>query len=176
MALSLPLVGCLSVDEIQTPNGDIDLSGDEATPDESAESDEPGAEDDGVCGSSGFRVFRAAGRDQLGAWARASLVPSCRGTGYRLSALAPRLGSSFAVDLTADGSRVLEAAYTTTSVGADGEEWGEYEAVVDVAALRFGAALESGAQPFELVANILGPYGPVSFEVSGCALVGLSPC
>jgi hypothetical protein len=170
----LPIAGCLSVDDIQTPNGDIDLSSDEAMAGEDAENAAPASEDDAVCGSEGFRVVRAAGRDQLGAWARASLVRSC--TGYRLSALAPRLGSSFAFDLTADGSRVVQAIYSTTSLGADGEEWGEYEAVIDVVALRFGVALASGAQPFELVGSILGPYAPVSFEVSGCAQVGLSPC
>jgi hypothetical protein len=169
------LGGCLSVDEVQTPNGDIQLSRDEAAPEGGTDPRAAGA-DDAVCGTQGFRVVRAAGRDQLGAWSRASLVPSCTGTRNRLSALAPRLGSSFAIELNADGSQVLSATYSTTSVGADGEEWGEYEALVDVGSLRFLAQRASGEQPFELVGNILGPFGPVSFEASGCAQVRLNPC
>jgi hypothetical protein len=172
--------GCVSLDEIQTPNGDLDLSSDEAASGGGAAgqggSAGQGNEADTLCGRQGFRIVRAAGRDVLGSWSRASLVSACGGSGHRLSALAPRLGSAFAVDLTADGTRVIQATYSTTAVGADGEEWGEYEAVVDVSALRFGAALQAGEQPFELTGNILGPYGPVSFEAAGCADVRLNPC
>jgi hypothetical protein len=174
------LAGCVAIDEIQTPNGDIDLSADEAGS-QGGSAGQGGSggragEVDAVCGSQGFRVVRAAGRDVLGAWSRASLVSACAGSGHRLSALAPRLGSSFAIDLTADATRVIQATYSTTLVGADGEEWGEYEALVEVSALRFGAPRQAGEQPFELVGTILGPYGPVSFEAAGCAEVRLNPC
>lgn len=167
------LAGCVSLDEVQTPNGGLELSSDEATP--AGAAGQGGGADPG-CGSQGFRLLRAAGRDVLGAWSRPSLVPSCTGAVQRLSARAPRLGSAFAIDLSADGARLLQATYSTAGVGADGEEWGEYEAVLDVAALRFEAPRQAGEQPFELVGTILGPYGPVAFEAAGCAEVRLDPC
>ena len=172
----LCLAGCLSIDEIQTPNGDIELARDEAAAGAgggAARQADPAVE---VCGSQGFRLVRAAGRELSGSWSRASLVPSCSGTRYRLSALAPLLESSFAVELTGDGTRVIQASYSTLNLGADGEQWGEFEAVVDVAALRFGQLLQSGEVPFELSGTILGPYGPVSFEAAGCAERRLNPC
>jgi len=173
----LCLAGCLSIDEIQTPNGDIELARDEAAAagagGGAAQPADAVAE---LCGSQGFRLVRAAGRDLVGAWSRASLVPSCSGTRYRLSALAPRLESSFAVDLTGDGASVIQASYSTLNLGADGEQWGEFEAAVDVAGLRFGQPLQSGEVPFELSGTILGPYGPVSFEAAGCAERRLNPC
>ncbi len=183
MALGLVpacLAGCVTVDDIQTPNGGITLSESEAGAEgsESPSGEAPSDMDDadGVCGALGWSVVRLAGSDQLAAWSAASLAPNCSGTRYQLSALAPSSGSSFAFDVTADGSRVLEATYASTSLGPDGEEWGEYVAPIDVQALSFGAALEGGEQPFAFVGNILGPFGPVSFEAMGCARVRVIPC
>lgn len=161
---------------MQTPNGDVTISRDDESVDEAATSgdmDELAAS--GVCGSQGFSVVQVAGRDQVAAWAEPSLVPSCTGSRQHLSALAPRLGSELSLDMAADGS-LLAALYSTTSLGADGEEWGEYDALLDLDVLRFGTASAAGQQPFQLSGTILGPYGPVPIAAVGCARRRVLPC
>jgi hypothetical protein len=70
----------------------------------------------------------------------------------------------------------VDATYSTTSIGADGETWGEYEALIDIEAVSFAAASSATEQPFEFSGTILGPFGPVSIAVSGCARVRPARC
>jgi hypothetical protein len=168
------LTGCLALDEVQTPNGDIDLSGD--MPAASARDGGVSPESSGACGDRGWAFVRVGGRDQLSSWSAPDLAPSCGGAPHRLTALAPRIGSSLRLGVSTSTGRVVDATYSTTSTGADGETWGEYEALIDVESVSFAAASSATEQPFEFSGTILGPFGPVSIAVSGCARVRPARC
>lgn len=167
------LAGCVSVDEIQTPNGDLGFDGAGAGGTSAAP---PEADQEGQCGAGGWSMLRVAGREQVMDWAEPSLVPGCSGAPHRLSALAPRLGANLLVLLAANTGRVVDASYSTTAVGADGEDWGDFEAFVELASLSFATATTATEQPFDLAGTIWGPFGPVSLVASGCARVRVSPC
>ena len=174
LALSIALpFGCVSVDEVQTPNGtfgdDVDGAGGSA-----ASPLEP--EREGPCGESGWSFLRVAGREQGTDWAQPSLVSGCAATPLRLSAFAPRLGATLEILLAANGGRVIDATYSTTGPGADGEDWGEYAAFVELASLSFATSTAATEQPFDLAGTIWGPFGPVSLAASGCARVRITPC
>jgi len=167
------LLGCVAVDGVQTPNGTF---GDGAAG-AGGSSDAPlEPEDDGPCGEGGWSFLRVAGREQAADWAQSSLASGCSGAPSRLSAFAPRLGATLEILLAANGGRVIDATYSTTGVGADGEDWGEYAAYVELVSLTFPVATGPAEQPFDLTGTIWGPFGPVSLAASGCARVRLTPC
>jgi hypothetical protein len=168
------LAGCLAIDELQTPNGDIDLSRD--MPAEGAGDAGAPPESSGACGDRGWAFVRVGGRDQLPSWSAPDLAPSCGSAPHRLTALAPRMGTSLRLSVSTSTGRVVDATYSTTSIGADGETWGEYEALIDIEAVSFAAASSATEQPFEFSGTILGPFGPVSIAVSGCARVRPARC
>jgi hypothetical protein len=168
---------CLAVDEVQTPNADVDLSSERGAGGgggSSASGDSPAAS--GSCAEPGWALVRVGGRDQLIAWTAPVLTPSCSAAPHRLTALAPRLGSSVSLDVSSSTGQVVEATYSSTSSGADGELWGEYVAPIDIATVRFGTATSAEAQPFEFAGAVLGPFGPVSIAMSGCALIRPTRC
>lgn len=171
------VAGCVTIDEVQTPNGDLDFSP-EADADGTADAGGRGeAGGDGRdCASLGWAFVHVGGRDELPSWSAPVLTRGCGAAPHRLTALAPRLGSALSLMVAANTGRVVEATYSTTGVGADGEEWGSYEAWIDLGALSFGVASTPGQQPFVLAGSILGPFGPVSIELSGCARVRAAGC
>lgn len=164
------LFGCVSLDEVQTPNGTFGdgAGGSSAAPLEPAS--------DGVCGEGGWSFLRVAGREQGPDWAQPSLTLGCASGPYRLSALAPRLGATLEVLIAANAARVIDATYSTTRLGADGEDWGEYDAFVELSSSSFPTALSASEQPFDLAGTIWGPFGPVSLAASGCARLRVTPC
>jgi hypothetical protein len=165
--------GCLSIDEVQTPNGDLTRGGgaDEMTPEATSE----GTDRSSACGDRGWTLVRLANRDQLEAWAAPSMAQGCGAAPHRLSATAPALGWALELALSSSTGRVVDATYTTTDLGADGEQWGDYAALIELSVLRFGAATES-EQAFELAGTIFGPFGAVPLEAAGCARLRRSPC
>jgi hypothetical protein len=168
------LAGCIAIDEVQTPNGDIELSPDvpaEGRRDAGASQSAPG-----TCATEGWSFVRVGGRDQRTAWSAPDLAPSCGSAPHRLTALAPRIGSSLRLGVSTSTGRIVDATYSTTGTGADGETWGEYEALIDIESVSFAAASSATRQPFELSGTILGPFGPVSIAVSGCARVRPARC
>jgi hypothetical protein len=162
--------GCPAIDGVETPNGDVDFS-----PDEAANDADSQASSDG-CRERGWTLVLVAGRDQLSTWSAPSLVPSCSAAPHRLTALAPETDSSLSLEVSVRTGQVVEATYTTTNTGADGEAWGEYVAPIDVERLSFGAASAPTEQPFAFAGTILGPFGPVPITMIGCARVRPSPC
>jgi hypothetical protein len=164
------IVGCLTVDEVQTPNADIMLS------DEAATGSGGSPASSSSCSEQGWALVRIADRDQLPMWSAPVLAPSCSTAPHRLTALAPRTGNSLSLEISPRTGQVVEASYSTTSTGADGEPWGEYVAPVDVERLTLNAASSPAEQPFELAGIILGPFGPVPIRMIGCARVRLVPC
>jgi hypothetical protein len=165
--------GCVSLDDIQTPNGDLDV----ASRDPLQPGDSPAADaSTGDACREGWTAIRFDGREQRTAWTAPSLTLSCGSAPHRLSALAPALGASLSLSLASSTGRVLEAVYSSTRLGADGEEWGAYDAVIDVTGLELGATNDPTQQPFVFVGTIFGPFGPVTIEASGCARVRASPC
>jgi hypothetical protein len=164
-------IGCLAIDDVQTPNGDVEFSR------EGAPAGDAGVrESSGRCPEQGWTLVRVDGRDQLSAWSAAGLAPSCSAAPHRLTALAPRTRASLSVEVSTRTGQVVEATYSTTDTGADGEAWGEYQAPIDVERLSFGAATSPTEQPFEFAGTILGPFGPVSIAMIGCARVPPNPC
>jgi hypothetical protein len=177
LALAALLTGCAAIDEIQTPGADIDLSPEPGAAGAAGAGGQAGSSSDGRdCASLGWALVNVGGRDQLPAWSAPVLTQSCGTAPHRLTALAPRLGSSLSLLLAANTGRVLEATYSTTGIGADGEEWGDYEAWIDLGAAALGAVTTPGQQPFQLAGTILGPFGPVPIELSGCARVRAAGC
>lgn len=177
LALGALLGGCVALDEIQTPAADIDLSPERGAAGAAGAGGQAGSSGDGRdCASLGWAIVHVGGRDELPAWSAPVLTQSCGAAPVRLTALAPRLGSSLSLMVAANTGRVVEATYSTTGVGADGEEWGDYEAWIDLGAMSFGAVTTPGQQPFQLAGSILGPFGPVSIELSGCARVRAAGC
>ena len=85
--------------------------------------------------------MRIAGREQGADWAQPSLAFGCGSSPHRLSALAPRLGATLEVLVAANGARVIDATYSTTRLGADGEDWGEYDAFVELSDEQLNAQL-----------------------------------
>lgn len=176
-AVGVLLGGCVSIDEVQTPNGDLDFSPDSEAGGAAGTGGQGGAAGAGRdCASLGWGSLHLGGRDELPSWSAPVLTQSCGLSPHRFTALAPRLGSSLSLSVAANTGRVLEATYSTTGVGADGEEWGSYEAWIDLDAVSFGGATTPGQQPFQLTGTILGPFGPVSIELSGCARVRSAGC
>ena len=173
-ALALLLAGCVAIDEVQTPNGDIDLSPQAGGAASGGQGGAAGATRD--CAALGWAYLHVGGRDALPSWSAPTLTRSCGTAPHRLTALAPRLGSALSLDVAVSTGRVVEATYSTTGIGADGEPWGDYDAPVDLGALRFGAVNTPDQQPFQFEGSILGPFGPVPIEVSGCARVRASGC
>lgn len=167
------LAGCVALDTVQTPIGDVDLSSD--MPAAGAMRD-GGAPESEACGEPGWSFVRIDGRDQLPAWSAPDLAPSCGSAPHRLTALAPRIGSSLRLGVSSSTGRIVDATYSTTSTGADGETWGEYEALIDIETIRFATPSSATEQPFELSGTILGPFGPVSIAMSGCARVRPARC
>ncbi len=170
LALAALLTGCVSIEDIQTPNGSVDLSPDEGAPDASA------GDGRGACGERGWALVSVAGRDQSASWSAPSLTLSCGAAPYRLSASAPRLGSTLSLRVSASNGRVLDGTYSTTRVGADGEEWGDYDAPLDVDSATFGVPTSPAEQPFQLVGTIFGPFGLVPIALSGCARIIPAAC
>jgi hypothetical protein len=168
------LVGCVAIDEVQTPSADVDFSPDEGAAGAAGQGGSAGEGRD--CASLGWAFVHVGGRDDLSAWSAPVLAQGCGSAPHRLTALAPRLGCSLSLVVAANTGRVLEATYSTTGIGADGEEWGDYEAWIDLDAASFGAATTPGQQPFQLAGTILGPFGPVPIELSGCARVRAGAC
>ena len=121
-------------------------------------------------------LVSVAGREQSASWSAPSLTLSCGAAPYRLSAAAPRLGSALSFSVSASNGRVLEGTYSTARVGADGEEWGDYDAPIDVDSATFGAATSPAEQPFQLVGTIFGPFGLVPIALSGCARIIPASC
>jgi hypothetical protein len=167
------LFGCVSVDDVQTPNGTFGDDADGAGGSSAAPLDSEG---DGQCGQGGWSFLRVAGREQGTDWAQPSLASGCASAPHRLSALAPRLGATLEILIAANGGRVIDATYSTTGRGADGEEWGEYAAFVELASLSFPAATAATEQPFDLAGTIWGPFGPVTLAAGGCARLRVTPC
>jgi hypothetical protein len=164
---------CVSLDEIQTPNGDLNVaSRDPLQPGGSSTADASAGD---AC-REGWAAIRFDGREQRTAWAAPSLTLSCGSAPHRLSALAPALGASLSLSLASSTGRVLDAAYSSTRIGADGEEWGAYDAVIDVTELELAATANPTQQPFLFLGTIFGPFGPVTIEASGCARVRASSC
>jgi hypothetical protein len=170
LILAPALQGCIAIDEVQTPNGDVDLSPEEGAGG-SGSPPPPGA-----CVEQGWTIVRVGDRDQLPAWTPPALAPSCSAAPHRLTALAPRLGSSLELEVSTSTGQVALATYSTTNTGADGEPWGEYVAPIDLGMVRFGAASSPELQPFEFAGTILGPFGPVSIAMAGCARVLPTRC
>jgi hypothetical protein len=130
----------------------------------------------GPCTTPGFRFVLLGGRDQVRTWAAPILRLGC-GTGpYRLLGDAPGTGASLRLSISRSTGAVVEASYSTRDVGADGEVWGEYEALVELTSSRIQFSASSPSQPFELAGSILGPYGPVELAVAGCATLQPEPC
>lgn len=177
LVLAALLGGCVAIDELQTPAADIDLSPERGAAGAASDAGPAASGSDGRdCASLGWAFVRVGGRDELPAWSAPVLTPSCGTAPHRLTALAPRLGSSLSLLVAASTGRVVEATYATTGIGADGEEWGDYEAWIDLGAASFGAVTTPGQQPFQLAGTIIGPFGPVPIEVSGCARVRATGC
>lgn len=168
-ALALALSGCVSIDAIETPNGTLDLR-------EASRSAAQDAGAPGVCPAGGWSWVRLGGRDQRAAWAAPALTPSCGGSGGQLSAIAPGLGSSLLVVWAASTGRLAQATYSTTELGADGEQWGPYEALTELDVVWFAPEALAGARPFELSGTIWGPYGAVALDLAGCATLRPTPC
>jgi len=166
------LFGCVSVDEVGTPNGTFGGDADGA----GGTSADLEPERDGPCGEGGWSFLRVAGREQGADWAQPSLASGCANAPYRLSALAPRLGATLEVLIAQSGGRVIDATYSTTRLGADGEDWGEYAAFVELSSLSFPTATAATEQPFDLAGTIWGPFGPVSLAAGGCARLRVTPC
>jgi hypothetical protein len=80
------------------------------------------------------------------------------------------------LSLSSSTGRVLEAVYSSTRLGPDGEEWGAYDAVIDVTGLQLGASTSPTKRPFAFVGTIFGPWGAVTIEASGCANVRPASC
>jgi hypothetical protein len=165
-------LGCLAVDEVQTPNADIDR----ASAEPMATGDGEAPPSSASCGEQGWVTVRVSGRDERAAWAAPALAAGCGAGPHRLTAQAPRLGSSLELSLSSRTGRLVEATYSTTGTGADGEPWGDYVAPIDVENLSLLAASSPAEQPFEFAGTIWGPFGPVSIAMSGCARVVQSPC
>jgi hypothetical protein len=132
--------------------------------------------DTGPCKAAGWRYMRVAGREQAQLWAAPTLTISCGVGPYRLAGGAPRMAASLLLDIARSSGVVVEASYHTDDQGADGESWGEYDAPIDVTSARIGLSEGAAQQPFEFAGSILGPYGPVSIEAAGCALLRASLC
>jgi hypothetical protein len=166
-------MACVSIDDIQTPNGDLNVSPAKpgASPDESMSDASTGD----AC-EQGWTTLRLDGREQRSAWAAPSLVASCSSAPHRLTALAPGVGASFSLSLASNTGRVLEAVYSSTRLGADGEDWGPYDALIDVSGLQFGSTTSPTRQPFAFIGTIYGPFGPITIEATGCAGVRAAPC
>jgi hypothetical protein len=164
------LTGCVAIEDIQTPNGSLQLSPDEGSPDAS-----PG-DADAACREQGWVLVSVAGRDQLPSWSAPSLTLGCGAAPHRLSALAPRQGSTLSLNVAAATGRVLDGTYSTTRIGADGEEWGAYDAPIDVDSARFAAPSSPTVQPFQIVGTIFGPFGLVPIALSGCARIIPAAC
>lgn len=177
LSLAALLGGCVAIDEVQTPGADIDFSPEGGSAGAAGSGGQAGSASDGRdCESLGWAFVHVGGRDELPAWSAPVLTQSCGTALPRLTALAPRLGSSLSLVLAANGGRILEATFSTMGIGADGEEWGDYEAWIDLEAASFGAVTTPGQQPFQLEGTILGPFGPVFIELSGCARVRTAGC
>lgn len=171
------IVGCVSVDELQTPYADLERGAAGASGAGGKGADELTPGQQGACGVDGWQFLRLGGREQGQDWAQPSLVPGCSGASHRLSALAPRLGAKLEITLAAGTGRIIDATYSTTSRGADGEDWGAYEAFVELDSLSFATtAAQAAEQPFDLAGTIWGPLGPVTLAAGGCARVRLQPC
>jgi hypothetical protein len=168
---SVGCLACVSIDDIQTPNGDLDVS----SRDKPASRGGPDASPGDAC-EPGWVAIRFDGREQRTAWTAASLVASCSSAPHRLTAQAPSLGASLSLSLSSSTGRVLEAVYSSTRLGADGEEWGAYDAVIDLTGLQFGVTTDPTRQPFAFVGTIFGPFGAVTIEASGCAGVRATTC
>lgn len=112
----------------------------------------------------------------MAAWSAPIFTLSCGAAPHRLTALAPRLGSALSLEVSSSTGRALDATYSTTGIGADGEPWGDYEALIDLGALSFGSLTAPEQQPFQFDGTILGPFGPVSIAVSGCARLRATGC
>lgn len=168
------LSSCVTLDEVQTPSGDLDFSAERGAAGSGGRG-ASGQDDEAACGAQGWAFLRLGGRDDLAAWSAPMLTLSCGAAPHRLTALAPRLGSAFALEVSASTGRALDATYSTTGIGADGEPWGDYEAWIELSALRFGAATPD-QQTFQFEGSILGPFGPVPIAVSGCARVRAPGC
>jgi len=177
------LAGCVSVDELQTPYGDLagndpagnDPAGNAGGAGGAAAMPAPPDEEE-QCAADGWSSLRVAGREQRMDWAMPSLASGCAGAPYRLSALAPGLGAALEITLAASSGRVIDATYSTTTLGADGAEWGPYQAFVELDSLSFAQATTATEQPFDLAGTIWGPFGPVPVAAVGCARVRVSPC
>jgi hypothetical protein len=171
------LGGCVAIDEVQTPNGDLDFSPDGEGSGAAGAGGQGGESSEGRdCASLGWAFVHVGGRDELPSWSAPVLTVGCGAAPHRLTALAPRLGSSLSFMVAGSTGRVVEATYSTTGLGADGEDWGSYEAWIDLGAASFGVATTAGQQPFQLAGTILGPFGPVPIELSGCARVRATGC
>jgi len=178
--VGLLLVGCVAIDDVQTPNGDIDLSPESGGAGGGSSAGGGGrggaANPTRDCAALGWAFLHVGGRDVLPSWSAPTLTRSCGTAPHRLTALAPRLGSALSLDVAVNSGRIVEATYSTTGVGADGEQWGDFDAFMDLGALRFGAVNTPEQQPFQFEGSILGPFGPVPIEVSGCARVRADGC
>jgi hypothetical protein len=177
--LALLCGGCVAIDEVQTPSADIDFSPEASAAGAGGQAGSSGEGRD--CATLGWAFLRVGGRDEMPAWSAPTLTLSCGNAPHRLTALAPRLGSELSLLFRASTGRVVEATYSTTGLGADGEEWGDYDAVIDVGAVSVGDVTASSAgvpvqQPFQFEGTILGPFGPVSIGVSGCARIRAEAC
>lgn len=171
--LSGVLAGCVSIDEVQTPNGDVSFAGrDDGATGSTDDSDAP----PDACADGGWTFVSIGGREQAAEWSAPVLTPSCSNAPHRLTALAPRLGALLELGLSPSSGRIVEALYTSTELGADGEPWGDYSAPVELDVASFAPASAPARQPFELAGAILGPYGPVALAVSGCASVRSVAC
>jgi hypothetical protein len=136
----------------------------------------PEAASVGPCTSPGFRFVLLGGRDQVRSWSAPMLRVGC-GTGpYRLLGDAPGTGAALRLSISRSTGAVVEASYSTREVGADGEVWGEYEAPVELTSSRIQVLAGAPSQPFELEGSILGPFGPVTIAVAGCANLQAEPC
>jgi hypothetical protein len=170
--LASACAACVSLDDIQTPNGDLNVAS--RGPLQPGSSGADAAAGD-AC-SEGWAVIRFDGREQRTAWGAPSLTLSCGSAPHRLAALAPTLGASLSLSLASRTGKVLEGSYSSTRLGPDGEEWGAYEAVLDVSGFELLASSDPTQQPFAFVGTIFGPLGLVTIEASGCARVRASVC
>ena len=90
------LAGCVSVDELQTPNGDLGFGAAGAG---GAAPVSPEPAEEGTCARDGWSSLRVSGREEGMDWAMPSLARGCSGAPHRLSALAPRLGAALEITL-----------------------------------------------------------------------------
>ena len=88
------LFGCVTVDEVGTPNGTFGGDADGA----GGTSAELEPEPDGPCGEGGWSFLRVAGREQGNDWAQPSLASGCASAPHRLTAFAPRLGATLEIE------------------------------------------------------------------------------